>query len=725
MLRNPHRMFAAALTAMAVVALVAAPARAGKARNQPLPGPEVVGTSQPIAVTPDLARALEVDGVSRWSREVRVPGATFLKPHFVNVNLRAGDVLIVRSASGRVVEEISGRGPKEMGNFWGLSAFGEALSLELVFRHAYLQPPFRVDQVIVGEADLLAPPPPPEGPESICTPADFEDVICYQGDAGKWANVQASVGVMSVGGNPNSALFCSGSNVSPQNYVLTNAHCIGSQSGCTGAEFVFRFYRTGCNDGSPPTTDWQSFRCDEMVATSPFVSCDQGLNDLDFSLNSVIGDPAATFGFATPDPNPLTDGEAIYIVQHPDGRPHEITHGSGGDVDVDGTVLRYYNTLDTEGGSSGSPIFREADDKLVGLHHCGGCSTPGTGNRGMLMSDIYPHIEPFICSTTLSVLPDGYQDLAEVSGNGDAVIDPGEIWQFRPRVKNVSCSAVAEGVEARFQLGALSGQPVVLLDSRAGFGDVPAATGAAAGAPLRFAVGAAVPCPSQVVVDLVSLSATNGGPFSGQSEFLTAGVGELVTTALLAEDFAAGIPAGWTVVDGGTGSGPAQTWTTANPGNRSVGLTEPFAIADSDNLGTGQSMDEELISPTVDTSGYAQVLLQFMHDFRWYNASQDEQCDVDVRSTATGGSWVNVANYSGASASGMVQIDVTAQAAGQTDFQVRFHYYNAEFEWWWAVDDVFVLGSNGYQCDPVVGGELLFLDTFESGDVSLWSDSAP
>ena len=39
---------------------------------------------------------------------------------------------------------------------------------------------------------------------------------------------------------------------------------------------------------------------------------------------------------------------------------------------------------------------------------------------------------------------------------------------------------------------------------------------------------------------------------------------------LVDEDFSAGIPPGWTVVDGGSGGLAAATWTTANPGGRSI-----------------------------------------------------------------------------------------------------------------------------------------------------------
>jgi V8-like Glu-specific endopeptidase len=360
-----------------------------------VPSPAVVGHGQELSVIPDLSSSSLVDGERIWSRAVTIEGATFLKPHFVGLDLRDGDQLVVRSKTGHVVEILEGRGPKGQGTFWGLSAFGDELHIELRFAADYALPPFEIDEVIVGDID------PMDSPESICWPPDFEDVICYDNDPGKWANVMASVGVMSVGSNPTTGLWCSGSNVSPDNAILTNDHCVGTN--CLGAEFVFKYYNQVCGGGYNPTGDWQSFRGDQVLANSPLGSCTASASTLDFTLCSVQGDPASTFGWVTPDPNPVTNGEGLYIVQHPAGRPHEITHGSGVDVFTVGVNLYYDETLDTEGGSSGSPVFRESDDKLVGLHHCGGCP-----NSGMMMSDIYPHIEAFL--DTGEIFTDGFED---------------------------------------------------------------------------------------------------------------------------------------------------------------------------------------------------------------------------------------------------------------------------------------------------------------------------
>ncbi len=703
---------------LASVVVLCAPAtiEAGKPINRP--ERVSVGQGRDYRLVPDLDRAAAVGEVRIWGDAIRIEDAFFLKPHFVGVNLRAGDALVVRSATGHVVETITGRGPKDMGSFWGLSARGEEIHLELHFRHAYATPPFSIDRMIVGDIDPFGGSA--SGPESICPPDDFEDVICYQSDAGKWANVMASVGLMNVGSNPTSGLWCSGSNVSPNNFVLSNDHCITSQAECDTTEFVFKYYNQNCGSG-PTTPDWQSFRCDDIVVSSPLGDCEATVSTLDFTLNSVLGDPASTFGYAVADPNPITDGEGIYIIQHPDGRPHEIAHGDGANVDADAPNLRYYDTLDTEGGSSGSPIYRDADDKLIGLHHCGGCTTAGVGNRGMMMSDIYPLIESYLCSTSLNLVPAGSDELAEVSGNGNAVLEPGETWRFNPMVRNAACSADALGVGAEISLNAGSTGPVVISNGAAAFGDIGAGAVVTSALPVEFAVGSAAVCGESVIFDMGDIMSASGGPFPGATALLTVPVGELVHTSLVLEDFSAGIPAAWTVVHNGTATGAAATWTTANPGSRTLALSEPFAIVDSDNAGTGVTHDEELISAPVDCTGHEQVELRFNHDFNWYSGGGNEQCDVDIRSAATGGVWVNVANFSGADTSGNVVVDISAQAVDQTDVELRFHYYDATYDYWWAVDDIEVLGGT-FVCGDA---SVIFADGFESGDTGAWSSSTP
>jgi V8-like Glu-specific endopeptidase len=676
--------------------------------------PEIVAHAMDYAVAPRAAEAIRLaDGDLLWAHAVRVPDAAFLRVHLVNVNLGPGEVLTLRSASGHLVETITGRGPRDLGTFWSLSARGGEILMELRSDERRSEPRFRVDRIMVGDVDPLRRP---DSPESICTPADFEDAICYQADAGKWAAVLASVGVMTAGDHA-SGEWCSGVTVSPEGHVLTNEHCLPDITTCDNAEFIYGYYNTGCNDGSPATTDWVSYRCDETVAASPFVACDNGLNDLDFSLHTAVGNPAESFGYIRPDLTPLASGEAVYIVQHPRGRPHEITHGSGPDVVVDGTVLRYYNTLDTEGGSSGSPIIRDSDDRLVGLHHCGGCNTPEEGNRGVLMADIGPLIADHLCTGTVVIAAADPEDLEEIEGNGDAVVDPGESWRVTPRVVNRACEAPATSVVADATVNPGSSASVTLTGGALSFGDPPASTTASAQMPVAIHVGSSSACGSSIVLDLENMAAAGVGPFPTAAAHVELTVGTQLWSTLLFEDFSGGIPMDWTVEDGGLGGGVAATWTTDNPALRAIPLPHPFAMVDSLLAGFEATQDEGLITPVVDCSAWPDVRLQFA---QYFAALGDEIIDVDVRSSLTGGVWVTVVGHSGSDRFLAEDLDISAVAGGAADVQIRFRYHHGSFDRWWAVDSVTVLGADGWTC--AIHG-LLFADGFETSDTTSWSDA--
>ena len=369
-------------------------------------------------------------------------------------------------------------------------------------------------------------------------------------------------------------------------------------------------------------------------------------------------------------------------------------------MDVDGTVLRYYDTLDTEGGSSGSPIFRDADDKLIGLHHCGGCSSPGVGNRGMLISDIYPFIQDYLCPEDAFLSVEGSQNLQQVAGNGDPYLDPGETWSVLPSLTNESCDAMALGATADVQVNPASTMPIAVLTPTIQFGDIPGGQSATGLSPIRFRIGRNADCAgASVVLDLVNLSTSTGGPFEDGPAFFSAPMGGDVFLPAFFDNFSAG-PGSWIIQDGGTGSGPAETWTTDNPGGRSLALTAPFFIVDSEAHGSGETMDENLVSPLFSTVGLTELRLEFNHDFNWSAGGLDEVGTVSIRSPLTLGGWVDVATYQGGDASGFVSLDVDTLAAGQTNVQVRFRYSNAEFEGWWAVDDVNVIGNGGIGCHP-------------------------
>ena len=111
-------------------------------------------------------------------------------------------------------------------------------------------------------------------------------------------------------------------------------------------------------------------------------------------------------------------------------------------------------------------------------------------------------------------------------------------------------------------------------------------------------------------------------------------------------------------------------------------------IVDSD-YAQWADMDEQLITQSIDCTGLVNVKLRFKHDFHHWS---DELCDVDVR--VNGGVWQNAARYQGADYQGLVELALSGFGAdGDPNVQIRWHYYNAQYEYYWGIDDVQIIAT--------------------------------
>ncbi|MDI5939156.1 S8 family serine peptidase [Micromonospora sp. DH15] len=159
-------------------------------------------------------------------------------------------------------------------------------------------------------------------------------------------------------------------------------------------------------------------------------------------------------------------------------------------------------------------------------------------------------------------------------------------------------------------------------------------------------------------------------------------------------------PAGWSVVDN---AGTGQGWRFTDTGNRGnlTGGTGGFAIVDSDDYGSGGKQDTSLVSPVVDLTDVAAPVIRFNQDLNWVSS---ERADVDL-SVDGGETWTNVLRQAADVRGPKVTEIAIPQAAGRSGVQVRFHYYDATWEWWWQVDNV-LIGSE-VTCAPTDGGLVL------------------
>ncbi|MGV8041178.1 MAG: PQQ-binding-like beta-propeller repeat protein [Thermoanaerobaculaceae bacterium] len=162
-------------------------------------------------------------------------------------------------------------------------------------------------------------------------------------------------------------------------------------------------------------------------------------------------------------------------------------------------------------------------------------------------------------------------------------------------------------------------------------------------------------------------------------------------TRAIGEGFSSGNPpADWTVTSAqGTG-----TWTTANPGNRTIPpeVTSPVMIMDAAYYGTTRQTDY-LVSPTFDASGASKVLLAF--DTIYLDRGTSDTAYVDVSSNG-GTSYTAVATYEDwigkPDHATHVVIDITSAAGSAANARVRFRYTkgNNVSGYWWLVDNVIV-----------------------------------
>jgi subtilisin-like proprotein convertase family protein len=192
-------------------------------------------------------------------------------------------------------------------------------------------------------------------------------------------------------------------------------------------------------------------------------------------------------------------------------------------------------------------------------------------------------------------------------------------------------------------------------------------------------------------VNTATWTAYNAGPTFVSTDSDTATVNVIVpSNGLPLEDFNAGTagfpPAGWSVINNG---GTCVWESTETTGYANLTGGSGFAAeANSDDCGSGSTMNTELRTPFFNLTGAISPVLTYRYDYR--DLGVTDQGAVDI-STDGGATWTNLATYL-ISDRGPKQniVDLTAYI-GQPLLQVRFTYFAPGWDWWFQIDDVAVL----------------------------------
>lgn len=170
-------------------------------------------------------------------------------------------------------------------------------------------------------------------------------------------------------------------------YLFTNHHVLDSVDAVKGARAEFN-YEVGPDGNIRPLTSYE-------LDASGYISSPPAA--FDFARVKVIDNPNAPVrqwgGLdIAPDALPAV-GDPVTIIQHPGGLDKRIALRANEVLQVSNQHLHY--TTDTEGGSSGSPVFNNFW-QVVAIHHAGKTVTINgqsrEANEGILFRDIFGFI---------------------------------------------------------------------------------------------------------------------------------------------------------------------------------------------------------------------------------------------------------------------------------------------------------------------------------------------
>ena len=192
---------------------------------------------------------------------------------------------------------------------------------------------------------------------------------------------------------------------------------------------------------------------------------------------------------------------------------------------------------------------------------------------------------------------------------------------------------------------------------------------------------------------------SEGTAYGNEQQFNT--LCGVIATLPFEEDFSQQtLPTCWQNIDN---QGGGQIWqfvpgTYEFSGGETFNATTAsngFAALDSDNYGSGNSQDADLISPEFDLSGYTSVYLSFEHYYKDY---QSEQASV-YYSTNGGASWNIIQSWSGSTTNNpeVFSQDISNEVAGESGVMLKWNY-TGTWGFHWAVDDIAITGSTG--CSP-------------------------
>ncbi|RLN62090.1 hypothetical protein BBJ28_00010109 [Nothophytophthora sp. Chile5] len=394
MTRLLHRIAATAVALSATLATFAAAQSNSSSVATAVAGAEDVSFG--VGCGNDMAYPATTDSSTsqpRFAYVISNPLAEFIAVHFKDFNLPENDYVQLRAADPSVNDTrvLRYHGNDSNGDFFASSLTTSAVIVELYTEATALGVQATNTSECLGFSvdsyQYLAQPSTKNGSkEEVCGADDSREASCYRSFSAAFAASNAVARLLIH--KPEGAFFCTGWLVGSEGHLITNHHCISSQAHASNTEFEFNA------EGSTCSTNCKSPRgCGGSIRarSATLIYADDAL---DYALVKLPINLSGEYGYLRMRSSGAQLSERVYVPQHPSGWGKRIamkTESGWGTVTsltMGGCApnqVAYY--LDTQGGSSGSPVIAWSDNTVVALHHCGGC--PNTAiNSYKLVNDM-------------------------------------------------------------------------------------------------------------------------------------------------------------------------------------------------------------------------------------------------------------------------------------------------------------------------------------------------
>ena len=302
--------------------------------------------------------------------------------HFDRLELAEGDHLLLSTPDGRRSKTYDHRA-KDRGAFYSIPFYDDTIVVKLFSTGAESAYGVKIDQLTFG----IRKPGYSTKELSICGVDENENIKCVENTYPARYNNRTPVARIIVNGVPDATGFLFGSD----GYFLTAYHFLEtSQPPQLDFEWLYEsdFCPGFCDEGVIEDVDYTMIK---YVDNSTLDYALLRLHDSNGSSSSLD-----KYGYLQTRNYDILEKEPIYIIHHPLGHCKQIAYTSDQAADEDGIPVAHPHTLpyriehylDTQGGSSGAPIFSMYDNLVVALHKGGGCP-----NEAIRMTDIVASLQ--------------------------------------------------------------------------------------------------------------------------------------------------------------------------------------------------------------------------------------------------------------------------------------------------------------------------------------------